>query len=89
MSMSAEDVFFHQAVKDVKTLTYTPNNETLLKLYAYYKQATIGNNNLDKPGFLDFKGNAKWNAWEKVKNTSKLSAKVNYIKLVKKLQLQQ
>lgn len=83
--MGVEDEFFIQATKDVKKLKYTPSNEILLKLYAYYKQSTIGNNNTTKPLFLDFKGTSKWSAWDNLKGMSKLTAKVNYIKLVKQL----
>lgn len=83
--MGVEDEFFLKAVKDVKKLTYKPDNITLLKLYSYYKQSIIGDNNTIKPSFLDFKGNAKWDAWTKNKGMSKITAKVNYIKLVKKI----
>jgi diazepam-binding inhibitor (GABA receptor modulating acyl-CoA-binding protein) len=84
--MGLEDEFFLKATQDVKRLTCNPDNNTLLKIYSYYKQATIGNNNTSKPSFIDFKGNAKWEAWSKNKGMSKITAKVNYIKLVKKLQ---
>lgn len=84
--MSSENVFFIQAIKDVKDLSYKPDNDTLLQLYAYYKQATISDNNIVKPSFIDFRGVAKWQAWYNIKGMSKLTAKVNYIKLVKKLQ---
>jgi len=84
--MSPEDVFFTQATKDVKHLSYKPDNNILLQLYAYYKQAILSDNNMIKPSFIDFKGIAKWQAWYDIKGMSKLTAKVNYIKLVKKLQ---
>jgi diazepam-binding inhibitor (GABA receptor modulating acyl-CoA-binding protein) len=84
--MTNEDTFFLQATKDVNELSSKPDNDTLLKLYGYYKQATLGNNTTEKPSFLDFKGNAKWNAWTKRNSMSKLTAKVKYIKLVKQLQ---
>lgn len=84
--MLPENAFFAQAIKDVKDLDYKPDNNTLLQLYAYYKQATIGDNNIAKPSLIDFKGVAKWQAWYNIKDMSKLTAKVNYIKLVKKLQ---
>ena len=56
-----------------------------LLLYAYYKQATIGNINIEKPSFLNFKDTAKWNAWNEQKNTTKNNAMLNYINLVNTL----
>ena len=56
-----------------------------LLLYAYYKQATIGNINIEKPSFLNFKDTAKWNAWNEQKNINKNNAMLNYINLVNTL----
>jgi diazepam-binding inhibitor (GABA receptor modulator, acyl-CoA-binding protein) len=58
------------------------NNDVLLKLYGLYKQSTIGDNNTNKPGILDPKGLAKWNAWNQVKNMNSIEAKQRYIDLV-------
>ena len=38
-----------------------------LALYGLFKQGTVGDNTTAKPGMLDFKGKAKWEAWEKQK----------------------
>jgi diazepam-binding inhibitor (GABA receptor modulating acyl-CoA-binding protein) len=76
---------FKLAVEAVNQLSTRPNNETLSKLYGLYKQATVGDNNTDKPGILDLKGNAKWNSWNNYKGYSKYQAEVDYIKLVNKL----
>ncbi|MGO4222012.1 acyl-CoA-binding protein [Lysobacter sp. TAF61] len=76
---------FEQAAKDVKTLTDRPDNETLLRLYALYKQGSEGDVSGPKPGFFDFVGTAKYEAWAKLKGTSTDDAKKKYIDLVKRL----
>ncbi len=76
---------FLQAVDAVKQLLTTPDNTTLGMLYGLYKQATVGNNNTNKPSVLDIKGNVKWNNWNNYKGYSKYQAEVEYIKLVNKL----
>ncbi|WP_240126128.1 acyl-CoA-binding protein [Thermomonas alba] len=76
---------FEQAAQDVKTLTERPDNETLLRLYALYKQGSEGDVNGPKPGFFDFVGTAKYEAWAKLKGTPREEAMQKYIDLVKKL----
>lgn len=76
---------FEQAYKDVNTLTERPSNEDLLSLYGAYKQATEGDNNTDRPGGFDFKAAAKYNAWEKLKGTSKEQAMEQYIQIINRL----
>lgn len=50
----------------------------LLKLYGLYKQGTVGPNNTSKPGFLDPRGRAKWDAWTALGQTSKETAWSEY-----------
>jgi len=76
---------FEQAAEDIKKLTERPDNDTLLKLYALYKQGSEGDVNGPKPGFFDFVGTAKYEAWAKLKGTSQIDAQKKYIALVKKL----
>ena len=76
---------FEKATVDVKTLTEKPDNDTLLKLYALYKQGSEGDVKGDKPGFFDFVGTAKYEAWEKMAGTKQDDAIKKYIDLVKKL----
>ena len=85
MSVNVNDLLFTKATQDIKLLP-TPNDDTLLILYSYYKQATIGDINIEKPSFFNFKETTKWNAWTKLKGTSKILAQGNYIKMVKDLQ---
>jgi len=76
---------FDQALKDVKDLKERPDNDTLLRLYALYKQGSEGDVSGDKPGFFDFVGTAKYEAWAKLKGTAQDDAKQKYVALVKKL----
>lgn len=76
---------FHDAAERVKGLTQRPSNEQLLSLYALYKQATEGDVHGDKPGMFDFKGAAKYSAWENLKGTGADTAMEGYVKLVDEL----
>ena len=76
---------FTQAAEDVKKLTERPDNDTLLKLYALYKQGAEGDVSGPKPGFFDFVGTAKYEAWAKLKGTSADEAMKKYVELVRKL----
>ncbi|CAF0877278.1 unnamed protein product [Adineta steineri] len=77
---------FDQAAADVKNLSKKPSDDELLKLYGLFKQATVGDNNTSKPGMLDLKGKAKWEAWNKNKGTSQGDAQQQYISFVRQLQ---
>ena len=85
--MSQEDLQarFQQAAQDALNLPSRPDNDTLLKLYAYYKQATEGNVQGKRPGFTDFAGRAKYDAWKKLKGMPQEVAMQRYIKLVERL----
>lgn len=76
---------FEQAKQDVQDLSERPDNETLLRLYALYKQGAEGDVSGDKPGFFDFVGTAKYEAWSKLKGTSRDDAMQQYVALVAKL----
>jgi diazepam-binding inhibitor (GABA receptor modulator, acyl-CoA-binding protein) len=76
---------FEEAVKESKNLNEKPANDVLLKLYALYKQATEGDVQGERPGGFDFKGAAKYDAWEKLKGKDSETAKQEYIEFVKKL----
>lgn len=76
---------FEQAAKDVKGLAERPDNDTMLRLYALYKQGSEGDVSGPKPGSFDFVGAAKYEAWEKLQSTSKDQAQRKYVELVKTL----
>ncbi|MCB0507570.1 MAG: acyl-CoA-binding protein [Chitinophagales bacterium] len=79
------DKQFEQAQVDVKTLTKRPTDTQLLDLYAFFKQATEGDNNTSKPGMFDIKGKFKWEAWKSKSGMSKADAQQKYIDLVSEL----
>ena len=76
---------FDDAQKRVKELKSTPSNDDLLELYALYKQATSGDVSGSRPGMMDFKGRAKFDAWAKKKGTGKDKAMTDYGALVDRL----
>ncbi|XP_065485173.1 acyl-CoA-binding domain-containing protein 7 [Caloenas nicobarica] len=76
---------FDHAAEDVKKLKTTPTDEELKELYGLYKQATIGDINIECPGMLDLKGKAKWEAWNLKKGLSKEDAMKAYISKAKAL----
>ena len=76
---------FETAVANSKKLTERPDNATLLKIYALYKQATSGDNTEKKPGFIDMVGRAKWDAWNGLKGTSADDAMKQYVALIESL----
>ncbi|KAJ8411660.1 hypothetical protein AAFF_G00164680 [Aldrovandia affinis] len=78
-------VEFEQVAADVKKVKTRPVDQELLELYGLYKQATVGDNNTDKPGMLDMKGSAKWEAWNSRKGMSKDDAMTAYIALAKEV----
>lgn len=77
---------FEKAVSIVQGLPkdgpIQPTQDEQLYFYSYYKQATVGDVNIPRPGLMDFTGKAKWDAWKKVEGTSKEDA---YSKYVEKL----
>ncbi|WP_114938686.1 acyl-CoA-binding protein [Mucilaginibacter endophyticus] len=77
---------FESAVKESKELPSKPDNETLLRLYSLYKQATEGDINTENPpGMFDFVAKAKYDAWLKLQGTSADDAMQQYINLVAQL----
>lgn len=76
---------FDAALANSKNLSERPDNATLLKIYALYKQATEGDVEGKKPGFGDMVGRAKWDAWNGFKGTDKEGAMQQYIDLIKEL----
>ena len=83
--MSDLQAKFEAAVAESKNLSERPDNATLLKIYALYKQASVGDNADKKPGFSDMVGRAKWDAWNGLKGTSSTDAMQQYIDLIESL----
>ena len=76
---------FAQAQIDSKNLPERPDNMTLLKIYALYKQATEGDVQDKRPGFTDMVGRAKWDAWNELKGQSSDAARQAYVDLIEDL----
>ncbi|MCJ7684815.1 MAG: acyl-CoA-binding protein [Desulfobacteraceae bacterium] len=76
---------FETAAEEVQKLPERPDNDTLLELYAFHKQANEGDVSGKRPGFTNFVGRAKYDAWAKLEGTSKKEAMQSYIDLVKRL----
>jgi len=76
---------FEKAVAVSKTLQAKPDNETLLRLYSLYKQATEGDINIAPPGMFDFVAKAKYDAWLKLNGLGTADAMQQYINLVAQL----
>jgi acyl-CoA-binding protein len=76
---------FDQAVADSKNLPERPDNQTLLKLYALYKQASSGDAEGKRPGFTDMVGRAKWDAWNELKGKTPDVAMQEYVDLIDEL----
>jgi len=75
---------FNKAIELVKTVE-TVSNENKLYLYAHYKQANNGDNNIPKPSMFNIVDNAKWKAWNEINGMEKEEAMKLYINKVKKL----
>ena len=83
--MATLDAQFSQAVADSKNLPDRPDNMTLLKLYALYKQGSAGDVDGKRPGFGDLVGRAKWDAWNELKGTPADQARQDYVDLIESL----
>ena len=76
---------FESAAQAAQNLPNRPDNDTLLQIYALYKQATAGDVMGTRPGFTDFVGRAKYDAWAKPKGAAREQAMRDYIALVESL----
>lgn len=83
--MSDVKARFEQAAKDVQQLPKRPDNDVLLKLYALFKQASVGDVSGTRPGILDMQGRMKYDAWAKLKGMASEQAMSDYVALVEQL----
>jgi diazepam-binding inhibitor (GABA receptor modulator, acyl-CoA-binding protein) len=81
--MSDLDQRFADAQARIKPVTGL-GNDTLLELYALFKQATSGDVSGSRPSMIDVRGRAKYDAWAKRKGMTKDAAKQAYIDVVAK-----
>jgi len=80
--MSDLKAAFDAAVANSKSLAERPDNQTLLKIYALFKQATEGDVSGKRPGFTDLVGRAKFDAWAGLQGASSETAMQSYIDLI-------
>ena len=73
---------FEAAVANSKLLPAKPDNDTLLKIYSLFKQATAGDVQGDRPGMMDFVARAKYDAWASVTGMSVEDARDEYVTLI-------
>jgi diazepam-binding inhibitor (GABA receptor modulating acyl-CoA-binding protein) len=76
---------FAQAQAESRNLPERPDNMTLLKIYALYKQGSSGDATGERPGMTDFVNRAKFDAWAALKGTSQDEAMQQYIDLIEEL----
>ncbi|KAF8740080.1 hypothetical protein AX14_008715 [Amanita brunnescens Koide BX004] len=74
---------FKKAVEIVQSLPkdgpVKPSSDDQLHFYKHYKQVTVGDVNITRPGFMDFVGKQKWDAWDSVKGRSKEECRKAYV----------
>ena len=75
---------FEEALERAKSLPMQ-SNEVLLELYGLFKQATLGDVSGERPGGFDFRGAAKYDAWEARKGMAADEAMEAYADLVARL----
>jgi acyl-CoA-binding protein len=76
---------FEQASERVNQLSELPDNATLLKLYSLYKQGSTGDVTGKRPGMINLRERAKWDAWKALAGMDSKTAQTQYIKLVEEL----
>ncbi|XP_059840826.1 acyl-CoA-binding domain-containing protein 6 isoform X4 [Hypanus sabinus] len=84
-SGSALRAEFEEAAEHVIKLAHVANREKLLYLYGRFKQAKFGKCNIPKPGFFDFEGRQKWEAWKELGDMTAQQAMEEYVAAVKEL----
>ncbi|XP_034483826.1 acyl-CoA-binding protein [Drosophila innubila] len=77
-------VNFEEATELVKNFKKKPADSENLEFYGLYKQATVGDVNIDKPGMLDLKKKVMYEAWSSRKGLSKDAAKEAYVRAYEK-----
>lgn len=83
--MNDANARFAQAQEEVKQLPERPGNLTLLRLYALFKQATVGDADGERPGMTDIVGKYKHDSWAALRGMSQEAARQQYVELVESL----
>ena len=77
--MSFEEASARMSSTDIADQTAALSNEDKLEFYALFKQGNVGDTNTERPGMMDFKGKAKWDAWKAKEGMSSDDAKTAYV----------
>jgi peroxisomal 3,2-trans-enoyl-CoA isomerase len=85
VSNEISSIDFEKAKSSLESSAIQVDNETKLKLYGLYKQATTGVCSTPKPGLTDFVGRAKWTAWSSLGKMTQQDAQKQYIQTVQQL----
>jgi carboxylesterase len=83
---SPQEKAFEAAAGASRKLRNAPDNDTLLALYALYKQGSSGDASGSRPGVMDMVGRAKFDAWTARRGMAREQAMAEYIQLVQSLQ---
>lgn len=78
------NIKFEEAVKLAQSTDVKLPPDIMLQFYAYYKQATRGNNYSSPSGSEELRNAFKLNAWFQLSHLTEEKAKKEYIKLVNK-----
>lgn len=70
-------------LKDVDLDKLNISDAIKLDFYKYYKQATVGDCNIQEPYSIYFKAHAKWKAWNSIKGMANEDAMKEYINYYK------
>lgn len=81
MAENLEDRF-NRACDYLPSLVKKLDSSILLKFYALYKQATVGQCNIDKPAWYSMEAKSKYNAWNSLGTMAKTEAMSSYIELL-------
>lgn len=76
---------FKAAAEKLNGLTKRPGDFELLQLYGLYKQATEGDVQGKRPGMLNVKGRAKYDAWARQRGMKEEKARDSYVEFVEQL----
>ena len=82
---SALDIEFEKAFQLLSESKENVAPDVMLKLYAYYKQATSGDIFFTTNGESDVRNAFKFNAWTQLNGMSQEEAKREYINLAKQI----
>jgi diazepam-binding inhibitor (GABA receptor modulator, acyl-CoA-binding protein) len=79
------DIQFQEAFEKASNMTQPLPPDVMLRLYAYYKQATFGTTNYNISDNFDLRNAFKSNAWIQISHLTQDEAKLLYIETVNEL----